>query len=104
MTVPDQTMDDIDELSHGTAVTPNHTLGRAFDGLLDREPGLPTTSVPRPNEVPIKPEPIAQTFGHPPCEARKRLVKLAKGRSGATTDALKDNVYVVDRVAPSFYG
>ncbi|GIX65469.1 tetracycline regulation of excision, RteC [Babesia caballi] len=104
MTVPNQTVDNIDELSHGTAITPNHTLGRAFDGMLDREPGLPTTSVPRPNEVPIKPEPIAQTSRQTFGEARKVLVKLAKWRSSATTDALKDNVNVVDRVSPSFYG
>ncbi|GIX61261.1 F-box domain protein [Babesia caballi] len=97
-------MDNIDELSHGTAITPNHTLSRAFDGLLDREPGVPFTFIPRPNEVPIKSKPVAQTFRHAPCEARKRLVKLAKWRSGATTDALKDNINVVDRVAPSFYG
>ncbi|GIX62596.1 ATP phosphoribosyltransferase regulatory subunit [Babesia caballi] len=104
MTVPHQTVDNIDKMSHGTAITPNHTLGRAFDGLLDREPGVPFTSIPRPNEIPIKSEPVAQTSRHAPCEARKILVKLAQGRSRPAANALKDNVNVVDWVAPSFYG
>ncbi|GIX65983.1 hemolysin [Babesia caballi] len=104
MTVPHQTVDNIDELSHGAAITPNHTFGRVLDGLLDGESGLPTTSIPRPNEIPIKSEPVAQTFGHTFGEARKRLVKLAKGRSRPAANTLKDNINVVDRVAPSFYG